>query len=131
MAKPWWLVKGLAIFTLVLFTIDTSSDGIVGHDLYTRCHYRYAASVLSFVAVPGFLLGGVFVGGGGVLGGPLLADCISEKSGFCFVCGLLGFIPLVLLGAAIGAFLFIPATFIYLVYAAYKTSDDTQEKSKW
>ena len=123
MAKPWWLVKGLAIFTLVLFTIDTSSDGIVGHDLYTRCHYRYAASVLSFVAVPGFLIGGT------MLAAPLVS-CISEKSGFCFACGLLGFIPLVLLGASIGAFLFIPATFIYLAYAAFKTSDDTQEMSK-
>ena len=75
MAKPWWLVKGLAIFTLVLFTVDTTSDGIVGHDLYTRCHYKYAASVLSFVAVPGFLLGG------GVVGFRLVEDCISEKSG--------------------------------------------------
>ena len=124
MAKPWWLVKGLAIFTLVLFTVDTTSDGIVGHDLYTRCHYKYAASVLSFVAVPGFLMGGVFVGVG------FVNNCISKKSDFGHVCGLLGFIPLVLLGAAIGAFLFIPATFIILVYAAYKTSDDTQKQSK-
>ena len=59
MAKPYWLVKSLAIFTLVLFTVDTSSDGYVGYDLYTRCHYRYAASVLSFVAVPG-AIGGAF-----------------------------------------------------------------------
>lgn len=123
MAKPWWLVKGLAIFTLVLFTIDTSSDGIVGHDLYTRCHYKYAASVLSFVAVPGFLIGGF-------MAAKELVSCISEKSGFCFACGLLGFIPLVLLGAVIGAFLFIPVTFIGLVYAAYHTSDNTQEGCK-
>ena len=123
MAKPWWLVKGLAIFTLVLFSVDTTSDGVVGHDLYTRCHYKYAASVLSFVAVPGFLMGGI-------IAAAKLVDFISEESGFCFACGLLGFIPLVLLGAIIGAFLFIPATFIYLVYAAFKTSDDTQAQSK-
>ena len=123
MAKPWWLVKGLAIFTLVLFTIDTSSDGIVGHDLYTRCHYRYAASVLSFVAVPGFFIGGIMAAGG-------LTYCISDTSGFCFACGLLGFIRLVLLGAVIGAFLFIPVTFIGLVYAACVTDDDTQRGSK-
>ena len=70
MAKPWWLVKGLAIFTLVLFTVDTTSDGIVGHDLYNRCHYKYAASVLSFVAVPGLLIGAYFTGA-------LTAECIS------------------------------------------------------
>ena len=123
MAKPWWLVKGLAIFTLVLFTVDTTSDGVVGHDLYTRCHYKYAASVLSFVAVPGFLIGGT------MLAAPLVS-CISEKSGFCFACGLLGFVPLVLLGAVIGAFLFIPVTFIGLVYAACVTNENTQTGSK-
>ena len=121
MAKPWWLVKGLAIFTLVLFTVDTTSDGIVGHDLYTRCHYKYAASVLSFVAVPGLLTGpyGLYL---------INTMDIFDRCGFC--CGLLVLIPSLILGAAIGIFLFIPVTFIYLVYAAYKTSDDTQKKSK-
>ena len=59
-----------------------------------------------------------------------LTYCISDTSGFCFACGLLGCIPLVLLGAVIGAFLFIPVTFIGLVYAACVTDDDTQRGSK-
>ena len=56
--KPRWLGTALAVFTVVLFCVDAGSNGFVGHDLYTRCHYKYAASVLSFVALPGFLLGG-------------------------------------------------------------------------
>merc|ERR1711971_428227 len=58
MAKPLWLCRALAIYTVVLFTVDTVSDTYVGVDLgYNRCHYRYSASVLAFVAIPGFLTG--------------------------------------------------------------------------
>ena len=125
MAKPWWLVKGLAIFTLVLFTVDTTSDGVVGHDLYTRCHYKYAASVLSFVAVPGFVMG--------VLGAIVFVsdnddESFIEKYGCC--CGLLASISIIFLGAIIGAIIFIPGTFIYLFYSTIKTNDDTQKNSK-
>ena len=91
MEKPYWLVKSLAIFTLVLFTLDTSSDGYVGYDLYNRCHYKYAASVLSFVAVPGFFFGAVSTLG-------IVEDeqeSFIEKCGYC--CGLLTSISIIFL----------------------------------
>ena len=90
MAKPYWLVKSLAIFALVLFTVDTSSDGYVGYDLYNRCHYRYAASVLSFVAVPGFFMG---VMGALTIVNPDDDESFIEKYGCC--CGLLASILMI------------------------------------
>ena len=57
MAKPLWLRRALAAFTVVLFSVDTTSDTYVGHDLIKRCHYRYTASVFAFVAIPGLLTG--------------------------------------------------------------------------
>ena len=47
----------LGIFGILLFVSDTSSDTYVGVDLINRCHNGYAASVFSFVAMPGLLLG--------------------------------------------------------------------------
>ena len=125
MAKPYWLVKSLAIFTLVLFTVDTSSDGYVGYDLYNRCHYRYAASVLTFVAIPGVFLGVICAK---IIIDPKDDESFIEKYGFWR--GLLASISIVFLSAIIGAIIFIPATFIYLFHTIIKTNDDTQKMSK-
>jgi len=129
MAKPYWLVKALSIFTIVLFTVDTGTDGYVGYDLYNRCHYKYAASVLSFVAVPGFFTGAIL--SLMLVSGHFDDDDESFIEKYGVWRGLSASIPIVLLGSIFGAILFIPGTFIYLVYSAIKTSDDTQEKSKY
>ena len=50
-------VRALGVFGILLFVSDTSSDTYVGVDLINRCHNGYAASVFSFVAMPGLLLG--------------------------------------------------------------------------
>jgi hypothetical protein len=49
--------KLLAIFALVLFCFDSTSDIIVGVDLILRCHERYGYSVISLVLLPGFVFG--------------------------------------------------------------------------
>ena len=116
MAKPGWLIRALAIFAVVLYTVDTCSDSYVGYDLFTRCHYQYAASVLSFVAAPGFFIGAIVTG--------------KKLYDHPFCCSWLASITIVLLGGIVGTILFIPGTIVYLVYSAIKTSDDTQMISK-
>ena len=118
MAKPRWLKRALAAFAVVLFSFDTTSDTYVGKDLYDRCHYRYSASVLSFVAIPGFLIGGFF------LRRATEKCCGHFKSGWS--CGS---IAVFVLGTLIGPVLFIPCSFCFLVYAVFKI-DDLEQNSK-
>ena len=112
MAKPRWLKRALAAFAVVLFSVDTTTDTYVGKDLYDRCHYGYSASVLSFVAIPGFLTGGAFL------------RYFAEKScGYFkskFSCGS---VTVFVLGTLIGPVLFIPGSFCFLVYAVFKIDD--------
>ena len=49
--------KLLAIFSLVLYCFDSTSDIIVGVDLILRCHERYGYSVISLVLLPGLVFG--------------------------------------------------------------------------
>ena len=118
MAKPRWLKRALAAFAVVLFSVDTTTDTYVGKDLYDRCHYQYSASVLSFVAIPGFLTGGFFL--------------IKATEKFCghfkseWSCGS---IAVFVLGTLIGPVLFIPCSFCFLVYAVFKI-DDQEQNSK-
>ena len=118
MAKPRWLKRALAAFAVVLFSVDTTSDTYVGKDLYDRCHYRYSASVLSFVAIPGFLTGGIF------LKKILEKFCCDFESSFS--CGS---IAVYVLGTLIGPILFIPCSFCFLVYGVFKI-DDVEFESK-
>ena len=119
MAKPRWLKRALAAFAVVLFSVDTTSDTYVGKDLYDRCHYRYSVSVLSFVAIPGFLTGGYFLK-------TLLEKCGCNFKG-TWSCGS---IAVYVLGTLVGPIIFIPFSFCFLVYAVFKI-DDLEEKSKW
>ena len=118
MAKPRWLKRALAAFAVVLFSVDTTSDTYVGKDLYDRCHYRYSASVLSFVAIPGFLAGGFFLRT--ILG---MCGCNFKSTWSC------GSIAIYVLGTLIGPILFIPCSFCFLVYAVFKI-DDVELESK-
>ena len=118
MAKPRWLKRALAAFAVVLFSFDTTSDTYVGKDLYDRCHYRYSASVLSFVAIPGFLTGAVFLH-------TILDKCGCNFKG-TWSCGS---IAVYVLGTLVGPILFIPFSFCFLVYAVFRI-DDLEEKSK-
>ena len=45
------------LFSLILYCVDTGSDIFVATDLYGKCHYRYFASVLSLVILPGVIYG--------------------------------------------------------------------------
>ena len=47
----------LAIYSLILYCLDTGSDLIVSYDLFNKCHYFYASSVLSLVLLPGLVYG--------------------------------------------------------------------------
>ena len=49
--------KLLAIFSLVLYCFDSTSDIYVGVDLILRCHERYGYSVISLVLLPGLVFG--------------------------------------------------------------------------
>ena len=118
MAKPRWLKRALAAFAVVLFSVDTTSDTYVGKDLYDRCHYRYSASVLSFVAIPGFLTGGYFL--------RKAADKCGCNFKSLFSCGS---VAVFVLGTLVGPIIFIPFSFCFLVYAVFKI-DDLEEKSK-
>ena len=118
MAKPRWLKRALAAFAVVLFSVDTTSDTYVGKDLYDRCHYRYSASVLSFVAIPGILTGGYFLR---YLAQKCCGDFESNLS-----CGS---ITLFVLGTLLGPVLFIPCSFCFLVYGVFKI-DDVEKESK-
>ena len=116
MAKPRWLKRALAAFAVVLFSVDTTSDTYVGKDLYDRCHYRYSASVLSFVAIPGFLTGGALLI-------KILAECGCKFGSTCSI------VTIFVLGTLIGPVLFIPCSFCFLVYSVFKI-DDVELESK-
>ena len=118
MAKPRWLKRALAAFAVVLFSVDTTTDTYVGKDLYDRCHYRYSASVLSFVAIPGFLTGGFF------LRKATEKWCCNYKSKWS--CGS---VTVFVLGTLVGPIIFIPFSFCFLVYAVFKI-DELEENSK-
>ena len=47
----------ICIFSLVLFCVDTGSDIFVAADLHEKCHYRYFASVILLVILPGIIYG--------------------------------------------------------------------------
>ena len=49
--------KLLAIFSLVLYCFDSTSDIIVGVNLILNCHERYGYSVISLVLLPGLVFG--------------------------------------------------------------------------
>ena len=54
---PRWFRQGVAISALFLYSGDVGSDFWVGIDLIKRCHRKFAASVFTWLAVPGFLMG--------------------------------------------------------------------------
>ena len=66
MAKPKWFLQGIAIMSVFLYSVDVGSDFWVGIDLYLRCHYHYAATVFTWILVPGFIYGWVIFFQGGV-----------------------------------------------------------------
>ena len=66
MAKPKWFLQGIAIMSVFLYSGDVGSDFWVGIDLYLRCHYHYAATVFTWILVPGFIYGWVIFFQGGV-----------------------------------------------------------------
>ena len=112
MAKPAWLRRALAAFTVVLFSVDTTSDTYVGHDLIKRCHYRYAASVFAFVAIPGLLTGWYYLQ-------EILELCgCKTKGGSC------GRISTYILGTLIGPIIFIPCSFGFLVYTFFEIKNN-------
>ena len=47
----------MAIYSLIMYFVDTGSDIFVSIDLFLRCHYFFASSVLSFVFLPGLIYG--------------------------------------------------------------------------
>ena len=47
-----------AIYSLIIYCVDTGSDVSVGLDLVWRCHILYASSVFAFVLMPSFVYGG-------------------------------------------------------------------------
>ena len=53
----WSKARLLALFSVVLYTFDTTSDSVVGVDLIKKCHWRYGISVFLFVLLPGFIWG--------------------------------------------------------------------------
>ena len=53
----WSKARLLALFSVVLYTFDTTSDTVVGVDLIKKCHQRYGWSVFSFVLLPGVIFG--------------------------------------------------------------------------
>ena len=53
----WSKARLLALFSVLLYTFDTSSDTVVGVDLIRKCHLRYGISVFLFVLLPGFIYG--------------------------------------------------------------------------
>ena len=113
MAKKRWIKQTLAIFAILLFTADTTSDTYVGIDLYFyRCHYRYAGSVLFFVAVPGFLSGW------------FMLDFVILDRPFsgCKQVGIW------LIGTLIGPIIFIPCVLYQLIRAAKDVDDQTETK---
>merc|ERR1712051_98076 len=59
MAKPKWLARSLAILSVILYSVDVGSDSWVGIDLIRRCHYKFAASVFSWLLIPGLIWGWV------------------------------------------------------------------------
>ena len=54
---PRWFRQGVAISALFLYSGDVGSDFWVGVDLIKRCHRKFAASVFTWLAIPGFLMG--------------------------------------------------------------------------
>ena len=54
---PRWFRQGVAISALFLYSGDVGSDFWVGVDLIKRCHRKFAASVFTWLAIPGFLYG--------------------------------------------------------------------------
>ena len=78
---------------------------------YNRCHYRYSASVLAFVAIPGFLTGFYYLK-------KILEFCgLKTENGSC------GRWFLYLCGTVLGPIIFIPCTFAYLTYAIFMIKD--------
>ena len=57
MAKPPWFKQSLAILAIFLYSGDVGSDIWVGIDLMIRCHYKFAASVFTWILMPGFIYG--------------------------------------------------------------------------
>ena len=60
MVKPYWWKLAFAIFGLCLFMGDTGSDLYIGYDLWNRCHHFYATALLTFMIMPGFIMGFYF-----------------------------------------------------------------------
>ena len=119
MGKPAWLKRALAAYAAALFAFDTGSDTYVGVDLYERCHYRYSASVLSFAGLPGLLTGG----------GAMLAFLEFLENKCDLDTGKCGIVLAFILGTLVGPFIFIPVTFVFLIYAIFKI-DDVESQSK-
>ena len=114
MGKPLWLKRALAAYAAALFAFDTGSDTYVGVDLYERCHYKYAASVLSFAGLPGLLSGG--------------AAMVAFFGMCCCDIGNCGLVLAFILGTLVGPFLFIPVTFGFLVYAVFNINVEKESK---
>jgi len=109
--KPYWLKLALAIFGICLYSADIGTDIFVGVDLIQRCHNRFAAAVLTFTIMPGF----VFV---------FLLIC---EEGFKPGCSWKLFLVLLApLGGALGGILFIPGGLVVLILSAIKL-----DSSEW
>ena len=53
----WSLRQWLAIYSLLMYCVDTGSDIFVSVNLFLSCHYFYGTSVLSIVFLPGLVYG--------------------------------------------------------------------------
>jgi len=119
MGRSTKIKLALAIFGIFLYTGDTGSDLFVGKDLVDRCHFRYAASVFSFMTMPGFILGIINAGS------------LAFEDGFSLK-GLLLFLFGAPVAGVIGGFLFIPFGLVWLIWSAIKIeNDETGSKAKF
>ena len=51
------LRQWLAIYSFLMYCVDTGSDIFVSYGLFLSCHYFYGTSVLSIVFLPGLVYG--------------------------------------------------------------------------
>ena len=124
MAKPLWLKRTIAYYTIILFISDIGSDGYVCYDLFDRCHVHYGISVFIFFWLPGFLSGGLMFG-----------EFFSNLGYYDYI--LLKMDPnfksvlVFMLGTILGPIVFIPMGLYYLIdFAREIESKDPDERAK-
>ena len=124
MAKPLWLKRTIAYYTIILFVSDIGSDGYVCYDLFDRCHVHYGISVFIFFWLPGFLSGGLLFGEFfskmGYLDYKISGMDQRFKSVLVFI-----------LGTILGPIVFIPMGLYFLIDAARQIeSKDPDERAE-